>query len=207
MNDNVPQRQLPKRHRGQRLAGAALVILAAGCQRSSPTAAEFECGPWPSQQSSPYNLPYPAGESHLVRQGNCSSPTHLRGTRDQYAYDFLMPIGNPVVAARDGVVEELEERYFDGNGIVSEVNFVLLRHDDGNASVYFHLTHNGVLVGLGDFVHQGQLIAHSGRTGGATTPHLHFGVLGSSGLTIPVTFRNTIAHPNGLQEGTTYPAF
>ncbi len=34
-------------------------------------------------------------------------------------------------------------------------------------------------------------------------PYLHFGVLGRSGLTILVTFRNTEPHPDGLQRGLT----
>lgn len=142
-----------------------------------------------------------------MRQSNCTPGTHAPGSRDQYAYDFGMPIGTRVAAARAGVVGELEERYVDGNGVVDEANYVLVRHDDGQASVYFHLTQNGVLVELGQAVAQGEPIALSGQTGRAgISPHLHFGVLGLAGLTVPVTFRNTVAHPNGLEQGVTYPA-
>lgn len=190
--------------------GALLLALALGCDGSSPTAPResVTCGPWPSQERSPYVLPYPAGHAYFVSQGNCTARTHAAGTRDGYAYDFAMPIGSSVVAARDGVVGELEERFEDGNGVLSEANYVLLRHDDGDASVYFHLTRDGVLVSLGQAVRQGEPIALSGQTGRAGIgPHLHFGVLGRSGFTLPITFSNTVAHPNGLQEGETYPAF
>jgi murein DD-endopeptidase MepM/ murein hydrolase activator NlpD len=168
------------------------------------------CGPWPSQASSPYVLPYPAGEAYTVSQGNCTSATHVAGTRDGYAYDFRMPIASAVIAARSGVVGELEERFEDGNAVLSESNYVLIRHDDQTAAVYFHLTKDGVLVALGQSVVQGQLIARSGQTGGSSAgiqPHLHFGVIGRAGVTIPVTFRNTQDHPNGLQPGITYTAF
>lgn len=187
----------------------ALLGLLPGCEKGSTTApgASFACGPWPAQDTSPYVLPYPVGTAYWVRQGNCTPGTHAVGTRDQYAYDFDMPIGTTVAAARAGVVEELEERFEDGNGVTSEANYVLLRHEDGNASVYFHLTRDGALVRLGERVTQGQPIALSGRTGRAgISPHLHFGVIGPAGLTIPVTFRNTIPHPNGLVQSETYPA-
>ena len=193
----------------KRLA-ALLVAAALGCDGGSPTSSlgGADCGPWPSQADSPYVLPYSAGEAYTVIQGNCTPGTHAAGTRDGYAYDFSMPIGSTVIAARAGVVAELEERFVDGNGVVSESNYLLVQHDDGTAAVYFHLTHSGVLVDLGRSVRQGEAIALSGQTGRAgISPHLHFGVLGRGGLTIPVTFRNTEAHPNGLQRGITYLAY
>lgn len=196
-------------NRGRSVLAAAALLVAAACDRSSPTepgTPQAACGPWPPQAGSPYDLPYPTGTAYVVNQGNCTPGTHAAGTRDAYAYDFGMPIGSDVVAARAGIVEEIEERYVDGNGAVLDTNYVLVRHADGEASVYFHLTHEGVLVEPGDLVGQGELIARSGFTGGGTRPHLHFGVLGSAGLTVPVTFRNTIPHPNGLQQGETYPA-
>lgn len=189
----------------------ALATLQLACEGGgkSPTApaSPSTCGPWPSQASSPYVLPYPPGETYVVNQGNCTPGTHAVGTRDQYAYDFEMPIGSTVVAARAGVVGEVEEGYDDRNGVVSQANYVLVRHDDGTAAVYFHLTRNGALVEIGQSVRQGQEIALSGQTGRAgIRPHLHFGVLGDRGVTIPVTFRNTDPHPDGLQQGLPYTA-
>jgi len=186
---------------------ALLVTIA--CDGSNPSRPSLggNCGPYPSPASSPYVLPYPPGDTYFVSQGNCTQRTHVLGTRDQYAYDFALPIGATVVAARDGVVEELEERFLDRNGVTEEANYVLVRHDDGTAAVYFHLTHQGVLVELGAAVERGRPIGRSGQTGRAGIgPHLHFGVLGGDGRTIPVTFRNTTAHPSGLQEGQSYEA-
>lgn len=185
-----------------------LVGLVSSCDKGTSTQPSARsCGPWPPQESSPYVLPYPVGTAYAVRQGNCTPGTHAAGSRDGYAYDFDMPIGTTLVAARAGVVEELEERFVDGNGVTSEANYLLIRHEDGNASVYFHLTHDGVLPHLGERAEQSEPIARSGQTGrSGIAPHLHFGVLGPAGLTIPVTFRNTVAHPNGLVQGEIYPA-
>lgn len=61
------------------------------------------------------------------------------------------------------------------------------------------------LVEVNDFIEQGDTIALSGNTGNSTEPHVHYLVWKNSG-SIPVIFLNTIAHPEGLQEGRRYEA-
>jgi murein DD-endopeptidase MepM/ murein hydrolase activator NlpD len=118
-----------------------------------------------------------------------------------------MPIGEDVVAARAGRVLLVEERFEDGNRTPGEENFVNVIHDDGTIAAYVHLTQDGALVELGERVERGQLIGKSGDTGSSSEPHLHFHVQGCDGCpTIPVTFRNTRAHPRGLVEGEVYEA-
>lgn len=51
-------------------------------------------------------------------------------------------------------------------------NVVVVRHSSGLETVYSHNSKN--LVHSGDTVHVGQPIALTGRTGRATTEHLHF---------------------------------
>ena len=53
-------------------------------------------------------------------------------------------------------------------------NFVLIRHANGLETAYSHNTRN--LVKRGQWVRAGQAIAIVGRTGRATTDHLHFEV-------------------------------
>ena len=51
-------------------------------------------------------------------------------------------------------------------------NVVVLRHASGLETLYSHNSKN--LVKVGDWVKAGQVIALTGRTGRATTEHLHF---------------------------------
>jgi murein DD-endopeptidase MepM/ murein hydrolase activator NlpD len=51
-------------------------------------------------------------------------------------------------------------------------NLIVIRHANGLESVYSHQSKN--LVKSGDTVHAGQPIGLTGRSGRATTEHLHF---------------------------------
>ena len=55
-----------------------------------------------------YLLPYPVGTSFLLLQGN-NGPWGHEG-KAAFAFDFKMPIGSKVTAARDGVVVKVEGR-------------------------------------------------------------------------------------------------
>lgn len=192
------------------MACVCFVSLVAGCGGGgSPTEPDSPggCGPYPDQADSPWVLPYPVGESYAVVQGNCNPPGHPVGTPNQYAYDFGMTWGSPVVATADGVVVQLEEGEPNDKaqkGGRSDGNFVVLEHPNGLYSSYVHLEQWGVLVEVGDSVGQGQLIARAGSSG-TFSPHLHFSI-NRSRYSIPATFRNTKPHPGGLVAGEVYTA-
>ena len=63
------------------------------------------CGMYPQAETSPSVLPYVAGEAYRVLQVNCGSATHF--DRLRFAYDFQLPIGATVVAARAGALPTL----------------------------------------------------------------------------------------------------
>lgn len=161
------------------------------------------CGNYPDYLTSAYKLPYAAGTAHNVGQANCSGFTHYGQSR--YAYDFDMPIGTSIRAARAGTVVDVVESKTDGNGCADGENRVKIMHADGTVAGYYHLTKDGALVNVGDTVTQGQDIGRSGNTGCSTDPHLHFEVAGGDG-SIAITFSNTLANPNGLRPGTSYTA-
>jgi len=177
------------------------VLVLAGCggsggsDTSGPPAAS--CGPYLEQATSLYVLPYEVGTGHEMVHGNCT---------------VEMPIGTILVAARAGEVSAVEQSYMDSTRIPGEENFVIITHDDGTHGRYFHITQNGSMVAVGQMVDQGDPIALSGDTGESRGPHLHFVVepAGESPLVprggTPVTFLNTVPHPNGLREGTVYVA-
>ena len=86
---------------------------ALGCEghSNSPTqpAALGNCGVYPDWQNSAYILPYPVGGSYRVSQANCTDYSHSGLL--SYAFDFEMPIGTSVAAARGGVVVHVIEEF------------------------------------------------------------------------------------------------
>lgn len=81
--------------------------------------------------------------------------------------DIKAEIGTPILAAAPGVViSSGQERAYG--------RIVRIEHDNGFVTVYAHNLEN--LVEAGDRVTGGTIIATVGRTGRATTPHLHFEV-------------------------------
>ena len=188
-----------------------LLLACGGGGSGRPTPPEVaSCGPYPNESTSPYVLPYEAGTSSFVSQGNCTDGSHRTGTPDQYAYDFLMPIGTLLIASRAGTVTRVLDSFADNTGIPGEENVVGITHSDGSVALYFHLAENGSMVALQQTVNIGDIIALSGNSGNSTEPHLHFIVDGPPGTggvgTVPVTFNNTDPHPNGLQSGRSYTA-
>jgi murein DD-endopeptidase MepM/ murein hydrolase activator NlpD len=146
---------------------------------------------YPPQVNSPYKLPWKAGVSRFVAQGNRSFTSH----RDfhEYAWDFVMPNGTIVLAARAGRVGKIEDG-FDGVGLNS--NVLLIEHEDGAFSAYAHIRFHGALVKVGDLVQQGQPIALSGMVGQTIFPHLHFYVVNKDQTgSIPISFSDV---PEGV---------
>ncbi|RUA27670.1 MAG: M23 family peptidase [Bacteroidetes bacterium] len=82
--------------------------------------------------------------------------------------DFSAPIGTPIYASGDGVVEHLKSK-MTGYGKV-----MIIDHGYGYESLYAHM--NKILVKPGDKVKRGQLIGYVGNTGRSTGPHLHYEV-------------------------------
>jgi murein DD-endopeptidase MepM/ murein hydrolase activator NlpD len=89
-------------------------------------------------------------------------------TRMHEGIDFGVPVGTPVYAAGDGVVEQAQWK--GGYG-----RWMELKHAGGWETGYGHLS--GWAVRAGAHVHQGEVIAYSGSTGESTGPHLHYEVI------------------------------
>lgn len=82
--------------------------------------------------------------------------------------DILMPEGSAIKAAENGVV------IYSDSGLKGFGNTVLVRHDDNLVTVYAHA--RSLNVKRGDKVTRGQVVAHSGMSGSAKRPKLHFEV-------------------------------
>jgi murein DD-endopeptidase MepM/ murein hydrolase activator NlpD len=108
-------------------------------------------------------------------QGVDGAHTHVDELR--YAYDFALPLGTPVLAARRGVVVATCDVFTAGGlrpDLRAHANHLAIRHEDGLYSRYFHLAFGSILVGEGETVEAGQPVAASGNTGFSSGPHLHF---------------------------------
>ena len=146
---------------------------------------------------SPYCLPWNEDEAYEVSQSYCSPSGWSHHIR--HAYDFLMPAGTEVRAARAGVVVELREHWPDEDRTGGHENMVSLRHEDETISLYLHMEQDGVVVEMGDWVPRGGLLGYSGSSGDTQgIAHLHFQVCLRSGMcswktgeyTVPVSFSN-----------------
>lgn len=93
------------------------------------------------------------------------SPYGRRRGRRHTGVDIKTKPNDEIHAAFDGVVTMSQPYYAYGN-------VVRIRHANGIETLYSHNSKN--LVKKGDIVKAGQVIALTGRTGRATTEHLHF---------------------------------
>jgi murein DD-endopeptidase MepM/ murein hydrolase activator NlpD len=141
-----------------------------------------------------YHLPWEAWSSHRCIQAGPGFFSHEG--REVYAVDFAMPVGTPVLAAREGrvvLVKEDSDRGGSSKEYGPDGNRVIVLHGDATRAVYMHLRKDGAEVQVGEFVLRGTLIGYSGDTGYSTTSHLHFAVEArdpgtGSWTTIPFAF-------------------
>jgi Membrane proteins related to metalloendopeptidases len=160
----------------------------------------------------PYRLPYALSSLIRVSQAYPVVRTH-NDPQNQYAVDFVMPIGTDVFAARDGVVIEVASDFFEGGTDIEvdgpRANIVRVLHDDGTMALYVHLNWNTIRVVPGQRVRRGEYLADSGNTGFTTGPHLHFVVQRNEGgalVAVPLEFAGPTG-PVTLVTGETYTAY
>ena len=104
--------------------------------------------------------------------GKVTSGFGPRGRRRHTGLDIPMPLNTPIRAAKSGIVAKTGNNStmgFRGYG-----NFVLMDHGGGVKTLYAHCSSVGVSEGMK--IMQGQIVGYVGRTGRATTEHLHFEV-------------------------------
>ena len=190
-----------------RLLPYCCALAMSGCGDPRPA-----CTTYPAQETSPYVLPWPAGREFPVLTGNCRNDISTHSGDRRYAYDFRMPVGSLITAARGGTVVVAVEEHADDDHEFGHENLVFVAHGDGTLSLYFHLARAGALVAVGDVVRTGDpigILGTSGSIGRDLVPHLHFEAASQTRpaiLSLPVSFRNTRPHPNGLIEGESYRA-
>jgi murein DD-endopeptidase MepM/ murein hydrolase activator NlpD len=91
----------------------------------------------------------------------------MGGIEPHLGIDYAAPIGTPVWAAADGIVDSVG--WVEGYG-----KQVVLRHPNGYMSYYSHLSKYGLGIRVGKRVEQKQIIGYVGSTGFSTGPHLDY---------------------------------
>jgi hypothetical protein len=125
--------------------------------------------------------PAPNRQRVSSQYGWRSDPNNPKERHHHGGVDYAMPVGSPVLAAADGVVDQVTTQ---PNGARSYGHYVVIKHE-GFYTYYAHLSKS--VVKVGQEVRQGQLIAYSGGqkgawgSGSSTGPHLHFEVRMSKG--------------------------
>lgn len=113
--------------------------------------------------------PIPKKESVILASGFGIRIHPIYKVRKMHSgIDFAAPIGTPIYAAADGVVDNVEVS-FTGYGKKVEID-----HGFGYRTRYAHM--HAFAVRNGQRVKRGELIGFVGDTGLSTAPHLHYEV-------------------------------
>ena len=121
-----------------------------------------------------YRMPFGGSERRVLAQG--VGGRHSHSGPSKWSFDFAMPWGTPVLAARAGSVVEVVEGHLSAGTtprFYDKANRVTVLHTDGTLAMYAHLR-PGAVVSVGESVKTGDLLGFSGDTGYSTGPHLHF---------------------------------
>ena len=141
------------------------LLLLVGCASSPYHTSSSEY--FRRESRTPDSLPSPqVGYFNWPLNGYVSSGYGRRHGRFHEGIDIPARKGTIVKAARSGRV------IYAGNRIRGYGNVVVIKHNDDYSTVYAHLSKMDVRGG--QFINRGQWIGRVGRTGHATSPHLHF---------------------------------
>lgn len=126
----------------------------------------------PSAGSAPFS--WPTDDLYITQQfGVTSASGRLYASGSHNGTDFKAPMGTAIHALADGTVSGTG----DTDLTCSRRSFgrwILIKHDNGLAATFAHLS--VISVKAGDKVKRGQIIGYSGNTGYSTGPHLHISV-------------------------------
>jgi hypothetical protein len=106
----------------------------------------------------------------------------LHTVRPHFGVDWSGPVGTPIMASGNGVIEVAGR---EGN----YGNYVRVRHANGYKTAYAHMLRFAAGVAKGVKVRQGQIIGFLGNTGMSTGPHLHYEVLVNNQHTNPLSIK------------------
>ena len=96
--------------------------------------------------------------------------------------DFAAPIGTPIYAGGNGIVE-----FVGTNGGYGK--YIRIRHNNEYKTAYAHLNSYKKGISKGVRVNQGDVIGYVGNTGRSTGPHLHYEIIYQNKQINPLTLK------------------
>ena len=106
----------------------------------------------------------------------------LRYTKMHTGVDWAAPLGTPIYASGNGVIDKVG--WESGYG-----KYIRIRHSNGYETAYGHMTAFARATQPGARVRQGQVIGYVGSTGLSTGPHLHYEILVNGRFVDPLRLR------------------
>lgn len=103
----------------------------------------------------------------------------MGGRRSHKGLDLAAPMGTPIYATADGIVDRAE--WFSSYGL-----FIEIEHGAELETRYAHMSR--LAVAAGQRVKKGDLIGYVGSTGRSTGPHLHYEVRVSGVAVNPIPY-------------------
>jgi len=135
-----------------------------------------------SSEPTSYPSPVPAKTPITSPFGPRDNSKHPGISANHRGIDFGTPVGTSLTAVAPGVVSVI------GNDPDGYGSWIEIKHEDGTASRYGHLSQTN--VSKGQEVKPGQVVAKSGGKPGAagagssTGPHVHFEILNQKGVKV-----------------------
>lgn len=114
-----------------------------------------------------------------ISGGRLSSGFGARWGTVHQGIDWACSTGTSIMASCGGTV--IQAGWYGGYGYC-----VTIQHGNGMQTRYAHMSR--VLVSVGDYVQQGEVIGRSGSTGNSTGPHVHFEIIVNGIKVNPLTY-------------------
>ena len=122
-----------------------------------------------------YSLPFKDDTAFLAVSDSRAHFAHGKN-----AIDFAIDFNVPILAVKDGEVIDVKDNSNEGGPEgkyatdIKYLNFITIKHANGEYSQYGHIEYKSSLVKVGDLVKKGDSIAKGiGIIGSTTTPHVH----------------------------------
>ena len=140
---------------------------------------------WPIGSAEPDEYGLYSGTPTNLNVGSYFGPRDIDGDGQMTQHNGVdigaVVNGDIIIAARGGTVRDTKDGcptygYYGSSCNGQRGNYVIITHDDGSETKYFHMAEGSIVVKTGDTVSQGQKLGMAGSSGSSTGGHLHFGL-------------------------------